>query len=1195
MTARLTVAPALVVLVTACQMTSVPPLFELRSPAETGIAFADTLREDDSVYNVIDFDYLYNGGGVAIADVNKDGLPDIYFAGNMVSSRLYLNRGHLRFEDVTEAAGVATHVWISGVTVVDINQDGLPDLYLSVGGPDPAHRGNLLFVNQGPDRNGTPRFVEEARRFGIADSGYNTHAVFLDYDRDGDLDLYVLKNALESYNRNRIRPKIAEGQAPSTDRLYRNNGDGTFTDVSRQAGILAEGYGLGVAVTDLNGDGWPDVYVANDFLSNDLVWINNRDGTFTNRAAEYLKHQSFSAMGVDVADVNNDGLVDIMVLDMLPPDNVRRKQMFAGETYDQFEMSRRLGYEPEYVRNTLQLNNGPGPDGTPSFSEIGQLAGVDATDWSWAPLLADYDNDGWKDLFVTNGYPRDVTNLDYLAFVRQLSPAYLPEPGGQGLARERKQRLLEWLRRRPGRELSNYVFRNNGDLTFRDRTRAWGLDVQSYSTGAAYADLDNDGDLDLVVNNLDGPAFVFENKAERLANHNFLRFAFRGPPGNRDGYGTQVSIYTGPTRQYLEFNPSRGYLSTVEPFLHFGLGAARSVDSAVVRWPDGARQVLLQVAVNQMLRVDHRDAKPWPERRGGEPENTNARLFHRVATNTGLAFRHEPRIVPDFAVTPLLPHTFSQGGPGLAVGDVNGDGREDVYVGTDRGHEKAIYLQVSPGRFERRVLPGGKDWQDMGALLFDADGDGDNDLLVVSGGSFITADPTAFQARLYVNDGRGRFALAPDALPGIASSGSAVVAADYDGDGKLDVFIGGRVIPGKYPLPPRSYLLHNDGARFTDVTDSVAPGLSHVGLVSTALWTDFDQDGKVDLIVAGEWMPITFFKNIGGRLVDVTRSTGLGATDGWWNSIVAGDFNHDGRPDYIIGNLGLNTKYRASEQEPVRVYAADFDQNGTVDPVLSYYLQGKSYPVAPRDLMVEQMGGMKGRFPRYGDYAQATLERTLSRAERKRAYVARAATFASAYLENLGGGKFALRSLPLAAQVAPIFGMVTGDYDGDGNLDALLVGNSHAVDPQAGWDDASVGAVLLGDGKGQFRYVSGAASGFYVDGDAKAVAELVLDDTHSLMLVTQNDDSLKVFSPLRSGRTRNLRLEALDTYAVLTLSDGTTRRQEFYYGSGYLSQSSRFLQVPEEVTRVTVYDSRGRSRDLYRLLPSSTALYRPPQ
>jgi hypothetical protein len=1175
--------PLLFLLVTGCQMTSAARVFELRSPDETGVRFANALREDDSLYNAIDFDYLYNGGGVAIADVNSDGLQDIYFAGNMVSSRLYLNRGHLHFDDVTNAAGAGTHVWVSGVTVVDINQDGLPDLYLSVGGPVPAQRGNLLFVNQGSDKNGTPRFLEEAQRFGIADTGYNTQGVFLDYDRDGDLDLYILKNALESSNRNRIRPKIIDGDAPSADRLYRNNGDGTFTNVSRQAGITAEGYGLGVAVTDLNRDDWPDVYAANDFLSNDLVWINNRDGTFTNRAAEYLKHQSFAAMGVDVADVNNDGLVDIMVLDMLPPDNLRRKLMFAGETYDQFEMSRRLGYQPEYVRNTLQLNNGPSPEGNPSFSEIGQLAGVDATDWSWAPLLADYDNDGWKDLVVTNGYPRDVTNLDYLAYLYG-SRAYLPEHSGVDPERERRKRLLEWLRQLPRVKLSNYVFRNNGDLTFSDRTKAWGLDIASFSNGAAYADLDNDGDLDLVVNNLDGPAFVFENKAERLPSHNFLRFAFRGPPGNRDGYGAQVTLYAGQTRQYLEFNPSRGYLSTVEPFLHFGLGAVGSADSAVVGWPDGTRQLLLRVAANQVLTVDHRDARLWPASRPGAPD---PRLLRAVTTSDGLAFRHEARVVPDFKATPLLPHTFSQGGPGLAVGDVDGDGREDVYVGTDRGHDKAVYLQTSPGRFARRVLPGGNDWQDMGALLFDADGDGDNDLLVASGGSFITTDPTIFQARLYMNDGHGRFTAGPDALPGISTSASGAAAADYDGDGDLDLFVGGRVIPGKYPLPPRSYLLRNDTrpgrggpVRFSDVTDSAAAGLAHVGLVSSALWTDFDQDGKVDLIVVGEWMPITFFKNSGGWFVDVTRSTGLGATHGWWNSIVAGDFDHDGRTDYIVGNAGLNTRYRASEREPVHVYAADFDQNGTVDPVLSYHLQGKNYPVASWDLMVEQIKGMKGRFPRYSDYAQATLERTLSRAERERAHVARAVTFASAYLENLGSAKFALRPLPLPAQIAPIFGMLTGDYDGDDNLDVLLVGNSHAVDTETGWDDASIGAVLLGNGQRQFRYVSGASSGFYVDGDAKAVAELVLDETHSLVLVTQNDDSLKVFAQSRRGRTRNVRVGALDAYAVLTLADGTTRREELYYGSTYLSQSSRFLKVSEEVTRVTVYDSQGRSRDL---------------
>jgi len=1160
--------------VMGCQMTSRGAQFQVRSPHETNVRFTNALREDDSVYNVIDFDYLYNGGGVAIADVNNDGLSDIYLAGNMVSSRLYLNRGHLRFDDVTDLAGVGTLVWVSGVTVVDINQDGLPDLYLSVAGPGPAStRANLLFVNRGPRADGIPRFVEAAAKYRIADTGYSTHAAFLDYDRDGDLDLYVLTNALEDDNQNVLRLKRVHGEASSTDRLYRKNADGTFTDASRAAGIQIEGYGLGVVSGDLNGDGWPDVYVANDFVSNDLLWINNRDGTFTNRAGKYLKHQSYAGMGADVADYNNDGLPDIVVLDMLPADNFRRKMTVPDGDDDRFRRALHLGYEPQYTRNTLQLNNGPGPDGNPSFSDIGQLAGVAATDWSWAPLLADFDNDGWKDLFITTGYPRDVTNFDYLVEVQR--------PIGAVSRAERHRRALVELRALPALKLASYMFRNNGDLTFTDRTRAWGLSVSRYATGAAYADLDGDGDLDLVVNNIDDVASVFENRAAQLApDRHYLRLAFRGSPGNREGYGTQVTIQAGGMTQYLEYAPVRGYLSTVEPYLHFGLGAARRVDSTRVWWPDGTCQVLTGVAADQVITVDHRDAQACPAPRPA----TDTWLFEGAAGH-GLALKHEMRDVPDFQVTPLLPHTFSQGGPGIAVGDLDGDGREDVYIGADRGHEKGTYFQVQPGRFERRVLEGPRDVQDMGALIFDADGDGDNDLLIANGGSFITSDPATYQSRLYLNDGWGHLRLAAGALPPMGSSSSVVVAADYDRDGDLDLCIGGRVIPGHYPLPPGSFLLRNDTkpgepVRFSDVTDSLAPGLGDVGLVTDALWTDFDQDGQIDLVVVGEWMPITFFRNRHGRFENVTALTGLGATNGWWNSLVAGDFDGDADTDYLVGNLGLNSTYRATEQEPLRVYAADFDRNGTLDPVLFTSVQGTSYPVASRDLMIAQMIGIRGRFPRYADYAAATEERTLSPEERAHAYAARAVTLASSYVENLGGGKFALRPLPLTAQIAPTFGMLAGDFDADGNLDVLLVGNSYAESAQAGRGDASIGGVLLGDGTGHFRYVSGAASGFYVPGDAKAVAELVLDDAHSLVLVTQNDDSLKVFAPLSRGPMRNLRLDALDSYAVLTLADGTTRRQELYYGSTYLSQSSRFLKVPDEVTGVTVYDSRGRSRDL---------------
>jgi enediyne biosynthesis protein E4 len=1157
----------------ACQGPS-SRLFELRSPGQTGIRFANTLTEDDSVYNALDFDNLYNGAGVAIGDVNNDGLQDVYFGGNMVSSRLYLNRGGLRFDDVTQVAGVGTRAWVTGVTMVDINQDELLDIYVSVAGPvTEAERANLLFVNEGPGPDGAPRFAERARAYGIADTGYSTHAAFLDYDRDGDLDLYVLTNALERFNRNLIRPKITNGTAPSTDRLYRNNGDGTFTNVSREAGIVIEGYGLGVAVSDLNRDGWPDIYVANDFISNDLVWINNRDGTFTNRAATYLKHQTHNGMGVDIADYNNDGRVDIVVLDMLPPDNLRQKMMLQGGSYDMFQVGLRMGYEPQFMRNTLQLNNGPGPDGEPSFSEIGQLAGVDATDWSWAPLFADFDNDGLKDLFVTAGYRRDVTNLDYVAF---LGDAY-----GLAPSAERRERLREALRRLPEVKLPNYVFRNRGDLTFADLSKGWGVHAPGYSNGAAYADLDNDGDLDLVLNNIDDVAFVFENRVDREPNRHFLRVALDGPVGNRNGYGAELTVRAGGASQYVEQWPVRGYTSTVEPILHIGLGAARMADSVQLRWPDGTCQLLTDVAANRTITLKHVDARPCSP----DTPREDPRLCEMVTTAGGLKFKHSEREVMDFKLTPLLPHKQSAWGPGIAVGDIDGNALDDVYLGTDRGGEKAIYLQLTPGQFERKPLDIGRDHEDMGALVFDAEGDGDNDLYVVSGGSFVAADAELYRHRLYLNDGRGRLRRTTDALPREMSSGASAVAADYDRDGDLDIFVGGRIDAGTYPLPPRSYLLRNDSrpggpVRFSDVTTTVAPGLERIGLVTSALWTDFDGDGLTDLLVVGEWMPLTFFRNAGGRLKNVTAQTGLGATNGWWNSVVAGDFDNDRDVDYVVGNLGLNTRYRASEREPVEVHAADFDGNGSIDPVISRYVQGESYPVASRDVITDQMIGMKARFPRYVDYARATLDRTLSREERERAYVARSVTFASSYVENLGGGKFELRELPLPAQVAPIFGMLADDSDGDGNLDVVAVGNSYAREPQIGWDDAAIGAVLLGDGEGGFRVVNGAASGFYVDGDAKGIAKLVLDDRRSLVLVTQNDDSLRLFSGVRDTHARNVRLAPLDAYAVLTLADGASRRREFYYGSTYLSQSSRYLKVPDNAVKAVVYDFRGQARTL---------------
>ena len=1146
-------------------------LFKRLSSSHTGIHFANTITEDDSLYNPMVFDYVYNGGGVAVGDFDGNGLDDVYFTGNQVSNKLYLNQGGFRFKDVTDRAGVAAaDVWATGAAAVDINADGLLDLYVSVAGKVPeGQRANLLFVNQGTDAAGTPRFTEKAAAYGIGDTGYSTQAAFFDYDRDGDLDLYLLTNDINESSRNSIRPRRTSGQAKSTDRLYRNNGDGTFSDVSQEAGITVEGYGLGVAVSDLNLDGWPDVYVANDFQTNDLLYVNNGNGTFTDQAAAYLKHQAHNGMGTDVADFNNDGLPDVAVLDMLPPDNERQKMMPSGGNYDRFQMALRLGYAPQYMRNMLQLGGGRTPEGGWRFSEIGQLAGVSSTDWSWAPLFADFDNDGWRDLLITNGYGRDVINLDFIVYNREANAMGTPEA--------KRARTMAAFRKRPEVKRPNVVFQNNGDLTFTDQTTAWGMDAPSLSNGAAFADLDQDGDLDVVVNNIDDEAFVYENRAGERADVHYLRVALDGPAANPAGFGAKVILRNQGRQQYHDHSPYRGYKSTVEGTVHFGLGDARRVDSLEVLWPDGTYQLLRDVRADQTITLNHAEAALAQPSEMPLPEHP-AYLFREQAAERGLTFMHQEAEFVDFKQTPLLPHKHSQGGPGLAVGDVDGNGLDDVYVGGDPGQARTLWMQQQLGQFERRLLEEAAPYDDMGALFFDAESDGDLDLYVVSGGAHARTDDAVYQDRLYLNNGTGILSHEPGALPAWRSSGSSVEAADYDADGDLDLFIGGRVLPGRYPLPPRSVMLRNDSEkgtpRFTDVTDTVAPGLSDVGLVSDALWTDVDGDGLVDLLVVGEWMPITLFKNQGGRFVNATRTSGLDATAGWWNSLAAADFDQDGDTDYVAGNLGLNTKFKASEKEPVRIYAADFDENGSIDPVLARYIQGKLFADAPRDLLILQMAGMQRRFQSYADYAGAELEQTLTQAEREKAYTAESVTFETSYLENQGDGTFTRRALPLQAQFAPTYGMLPGDYNEDGWLDLLMVGNSYAPDVQTGRYDASVGTFLAGDGQGDFKAVVPTESGFFADGDAKGIAGVVLDPEQALVLVSQNNDSLLVFGTSRPD-VRYVPLQPLDRYAIITSTSGTTWRQEFYYGTTYLSQSSRFLALLESVEKAVIYDGKG--------------------
>ncbi|MCJ8164044.1 VCBS repeat-containing protein [Pontibacter sp. E15-1] len=1146
-------------LLSGCKQDKGDHLFQLLPPEETGVTFSNTLPENDTL-NAIEYDYLYNGAGVAIGDVNNDGLQDIFFGGNMVSSRLYLNKGNMKFEDITEKAGVSTDRWVTGVAMADVNSDGYTDIYVCVAGPNKsADKPNMLFVN-----NGDGSFTESASAYGVADVGYSTQAAFLDYDRDGDLDMYLLTNALENFPRNNSRMKKVNGQSLSTDRLYRNNGDNTFTNVSKEAGILIEGYGLGVGIADINNDGWPDIYAANDFITNDILYISNGDGTFTDRSRQYLKHQSWNAMGTDIADFNNDGLVDIVTVDMMPPDNQREKTMIAAGNYDRFRHNLTLGYQPQYIRNTLQLNNGNG-----TFSEVGQLAGIHRTDWSWAPLFADFDNDGNRDLLITNGYRKDVTNLDFIIYKRQEAQF--------GDKAHQSKTMASLIKDLAGVKVHNYIYQNTGNLSFTDKSVEWGLDAPSYTNGTAFADLDNDGDLDLVMNNIDEAAFIYRNTASALPDRHYLRVKLEGEAKNKAGLGTKLTLTSGGRQLYHDHSVYRGYKSTVENVVHFGLGKSTQADALEIVWPDGRRQTIRNIKADQVLTVRHADATtPAPE---PAPAAPTALFQGQDSAATGISYRHQENDFVDFKLQPLLMQKYSQGGPGIAVGDVNGDGLEDFYVGGSSDTPGKLYLQQAAGTFKGVALPDGVTHGDeMGVLLFDADSDGDLDLYVVSGGSEFKEGDPAYQDRLYSNNGKGNFILNPAALPDTRSSGSCVVAADYDQDGDLDLFVGGRVVPQRYPLPAKSYILQNNGGKFTDVTEKLCPALQQLGLVTAALWTDADQDGHTDLLLAGEWMPLTLFRNQGGKFVNATADTGLQEAVGWWNSLAAGDFDNDGDTDYIAGNFGLNSDYKASPTEPVTITAKDFDNNGSIDPVLGHYLLGQNYPAHPRDAMTDQMVSMRRKFTSFAAYAHIGYGELFTDDELAGAMVMQSTQLQSSYIENLGKGKFRIVPLPVQAQLAPVFGIAVNDYNHDGNLDLLLTGNNYGTEIQTGWYDASIGLYLQGDGKGHFAPVPVTKSGFFVDTDAKGIAELALPGGKRMVLSAANQGPLKTFRYMQEQA--GIPLAPTDAWAAVTLRDGRKVRQEFYHGSGYLSQSSRTLFIPAGAQTVMLYDFTGKGRKL---------------
>lgn len=1137
--------------------------FHLLDASRTGIDFINTIVENDTV-NVFQYMNVYTGAGVAVGDINNDGLTDIYFSGNMVSGRLYLNRGDMRFEDITEKAGLLNHSWGTGATMVDIDQDGFLDIYVAVSGgaPEPQ-RANLLYRN-----NGDMTFTEKAHEYGLDDTRQSMHSAFFDYDKDGDLDMYLLVNpAAYEHQVNTSNPRKLDGSAISNDRLYRND-NGTFTDVSLESGIVVEGYGLGVGISDINDDGWPDIYVSNDFIGNDILYINQGNGTFKDEIGSYIDHTSYAGMGNAITDIDNNGKPDIMVLDMRPEDNLRQKMIISSTGYDRFQMMLQAGYQPQYSRNTLQLNLGQG-----QFAEIGNMAGISSTDWSWSSLFGDFDNDGHKDLYVTNGFLRDLGDLDYIHY-----QGIYDNPLGEREVKKRQK--LNSIKELPPAKLNNYLYRNRGDNTFEKVSERWGIEHPSCSNGASYADLDNDGDLDLIVNNVDQPAFIYENDAGEEETNNYLQISLEGTEKNRRAIGAKIKLTTKDGTQHEQHFLSRGYESSIDPVLHFGLGQEEEVERIEVWWPNDRYQAINGVKSNQRLTIAYADGATrfTPDSTGHEPYLVSADM------KIDSVFRHSEDHMVDFKLQPILPHMHSRSGPGIAVADVNGDELEDFYIGGAAGQSGGLYLQNEKGDFRLSAWKSDPQYEDMGCLFLDVNTDGYPDLYVVSGGIQL-AENGVYQDRLYLNDGQGNFSRS-NALPKITTSGSTVNAADFDRDGDLDLFVGGRVNPGNYPMPAKSYLLenltdeHTKSPQFKDVSSTVE-GWEALTMVSSALWSDYDGDGWVDLIVVGEFMKIEFFHNEMGKLVRATSTTGLQKTEGWWNSINAGDFDGDGDIDYVVGNLGKNHKYYASADHPLCIYAKDYDKDGNVDPVMCFYNGDDTYIAHSRDELISQISAMRSRFKTYRSFAETSFENSFLPEELDNAYVVKSHKFASSHLENLGDGTFKISDLPQEAQVAPVEGIVVLDLDHDGFEDLLLTGNSYSTEVATGRYDALKGLLLQGRGNGSFKTISLEESGFINDGDASGLA-ILNNDGRFQVVVANNDAALKAFTINPREVVGFIFPDEETQYADIYLKNGKRIRKEFYFGTGYLSQSSRGIALHSGIREIKFTNTTGQTQTVYR-------------
>lgn len=1070
------------------------PLFAKVESTKTGIDFVNEVIDEEK-FNILSYRNFYNGAGVAIGDINNDGLADVFFTANKKPSKLYLNKGNWQFEDITEKAGVGGNkAWTTGVTMADVNGDGFLDVYVCNSGDlQHANKENELYINQGD-----LTFKEEAKTYGLNDQGFTTHAVFFDYDLDGDLDCYILNNSFKDVRMFSVNTDARDVRdSLGGDKLYRND-NGKYFDISEEANIYGSriGFGLGITVGDVNGDMYPDLYISNDFFERDYLYVNQKDGTYKEELINRIGHTSLNSMGADIADINNDGFIDLFSTDMLPESDYRIKTMTKFEDYSVNEIKTENAFHHQFVHNALQVNQGNG-----KFSETAFLSGVAATDWSWAALIFDFENDGWKDILVSNGIYKDITDQDFIDFIAD------KEKVREIVLKKNKFDFRDFLEYLPSTKLANYAFKNNRDLTFINKAHELGLGEPGFSNGAAYGDLDNDGDLDIVINNVNMEAFIYRNNSEKKIKNNFLKFEFEGAGINTFGIGSEVKVYANGAFQVMQLFPSRGFQSSVEPKLLFGLGEAGKADSVVVTWPNLKTQVLLNLGANQTVVLKENEAT-IPFVPSSKPKDA---LFASAPEVLESEVSHKENLFIDFNREWLLPKMLSTEGPKMVKGDVNDDGLEDVFIGGANGEPSKLLLQTSSGKFilsKQQAFENELNFEDAGAVFLDIDNDLDLDLLVTSGGNEYKAGSPELLVRLYMNGGKGTFTRSDQHIPQISVNASSISATDNGA--YQDIFIGGRVIPGKYGHNPRSYLLRNINGVLKDITPE---DLKEPGMVTDAVWTDYDNDGLMDLIVVGDWMPVTVFKNDGNQL---RKELEVENSSGWWNTIKATDLNQDGLPDYVLGNWGQNSKFKADVEKPVKLYLNDFDNSGSTDFVITTFSEdGNSYVFHSKPDMITQMSSLKKKFLQYSAYANKSYEEVFDEQQRKDAIEKSVVNLNSSILINKGNGSFQIKDLPLEAQLAPVYGILVDDFNNDSIPDMLLAGNFFSLKPEIGKMDANYGVVLSGTKDLQYKALTPVETGISIDGEVRDIIKIKqvnkTGELNSLLFFSRNNDNLEVY------------------------------------------------------------------------------------